>query len=214
MISPKNNRILFAAGIFGPIFYFLLLTILGLFWSGYNPAFQSMSEIGSVVSPYKDLMNYLGFSLLGVFISIFSIGILKEFGKGLLQYLAFSLILTAGVFMFAVGFFPCDAGCIDVTQTGTLHSFTSTVPSITLPLAAMFMATVFVKRLGKRWGHISFWLGVSSISSGPIMFIPAFAHYLGLVQRIGIGFSLIWMILVSGKMLSLSSTKNFQGEKS
>lgn len=108
----------FVVGVVGPIFYFMLLIILGFMWSGYNPILQSMSEIGSVVSPYKDTMNYLGFSLLGVSIALFGVGLLKMFGKGALQYLAFLLVLTAGVFMFAVGFFPCDAGCIDVTQTG------------------------------------------------------------------------------------------------
>lgn len=161
-----------------------------------------MSEIGSVVSPYKDLMNYLGFSLLGIFIMLFGIGVFREFGKGVLQYLALFLILAAGIFMFAVGFFPCDAGCIDVTQTGRWHSITSTVPSITLPLAAMLLATVFTKRWGKRWGYISFWLGAFSMVSGPIMFIPAIAPYLGIVQRIGIGLSLLWTVLVSAKSIS------------
>lgn len=197
----KSSKTLFIAGIVGPVFYFLLLIILGLLWDGYNPIFQSMSEIGSVVSPYKDIMNYLGFSLLGILITLFSVGVLREFGRGILEYLAFFLILIAGIFMFAVGFFPCDAGCIDVTQTGRWHSITSTVPSIALPLAAMLLATVFAKRWGKKWGHISFWLGVLSMASGPVMFIPASAPYLGLVQRIGIGLSLLWMVLISIKTL-------------
>ena len=54
------------AGIVGPVFYLLLLTILGLLWTGYDPIVQSMSEIGGVMSPYKNIMNYLGFSLLGI----------------------------------------------------------------------------------------------------------------------------------------------------
>ena len=118
------NNILFLAGIIGPVFYFLILSVLGYLWAGHNPVFQSMSEIGSVVSPYKDIMNYFGFSLLGIFMVLFGFGSLNEFGKGTLQYLVFSLILIAGISMFIVGFFPCDAGCIDVTQTGKWHSIT------------------------------------------------------------------------------------------
>lgn len=197
----KSNKILFIVGIIGPVFYFLLLTTLGLMWKGYNPTLQSMSEIGSVISPYKDIMNYFGFSLLGVFISFFGVGLLKEFGRGVLQYLTFFLVLIAGVFMFAVGFFPCDAGCVDVTKTGEMHSLTSTVPSITLPLAAIIMATIITKKWGKRWGHISFWLGILSMTSGPIMFIPQVTPYIGIVQRVGIGLSLLWMGLISAKTL-------------
>jgi hypothetical membrane protein len=200
-MTSKSNKIFFLAGIVGPVFYFLLLTILGSLWTGYNPILQSMSEIGSVVSPYKDTMNYFGFSMLGIFMALFGVGVIREFGKGIWQILAFFLVLVAGIFMFAVGFLPCDAGCVDVTQTGRWHSITSTVPSIALPLAAMILATVFAKRWSKKWGHISFWLGVFSMSSGPIMFIPSIAPYLGLAQRIGIGLSLLWMILISAKTL-------------
>lgn len=195
------NKIYFLVGIVGPVFYFLLLTVLGLLWSGYDPILQSMSEIGSVVSPYQNLMNYLGFSLLGIVIVIFGLGVFAEFGRGILQSLAFCLILIAGIFMFAVGFFPCDAGCIDVTQTGKMHSFTSTVPSIVLPLAAMMLATVFARHWGKRWGYISFWLGVFSMAVGPVMFLSTSAAYLGLIQRIGIGLSLIWIFMVSLKIV-------------
>ena len=198
-MNSKLNKILLLSGIVGPVFYFFLLTTLGYLWGGYNPTIQSMSEIGSVVSPYKDLMNYLGFSLLGIFMMLFSIGLLRELGKGILQSLSFLSLLLAGIFMFAVGFFPCDAGCIDVTQTGRLHSLTSTVPSIALPLAAMLMATVIAKRWGNKWGHLSFWLGLLSMLSGPVMFIPSVAPYLGLMQRVGIGLSLLWMFFISIK---------------
>lgn len=200
-MNSNHSKIFFLAGAFGPVFYFLLLTALGLLWNGYNPVLQSMSEIGSVASPYKDSMNYLGFSLLGIFMALFGVGLLREFSSGILQYLAFFLILTAGIFMFLVGFFPCDAGCVDVTQTGKLHSITSTVPSIALPLAAMLLAIVLSNRWGKKWGHISFWLGTSSMATGPMMFIPSAYSYLGLVQRVGIGLSLLWIFLISTKVL-------------
>lgn len=195
----------FVVGITGAVFYFLLLTTLGLMWRNYNPVLQSMSEIGSVASPYKNIMNYLGFSLLGICITFFGIGLFKKFGKGILQYLTFFLVLVAGIFMFTVGFFPCDAGCVDVTKTGAIHSLVSTVPSIALPLAAMLMATIITKKWGTKWGHISFWLGVISMASGPVMFVPQIAPYLGIVQRIGIGLSLLWMALVSTKAIKDNS---------
>lgn len=198
-MNQKSNKIFFLAGLVGPIFYFFLLTILGYLWNGYNPMLQSMSEIGSVGSPYKDLMNYLGFSSLGILITLFSIGLLREFGKGILKYMVFFMILIAGIFMFMVGFFPCDVGCIDITQTGKIHSITSTVPAIALPLAAMLLASVLTNKWGKKWGYFSFWLGILSMLSGPIMFIPTASPYLGLIQRVGMGLSLLWIFGISLK---------------
>ncbi len=193
------------AGIAGPAVYVLVLVVLGALWANYNPVSQSMSEIGSVSSPFKDAMNYLGFSLLGVFIMLFSLGFRQHFKEGLQAKLAFACIAVAGLFMFLVGFFPCDAGCIDVTETGKMHSLTSVVPALLLPIAAIISASIFAqdRRFGKKWGYFSFAAGLLSMSAGPLMFVPEASAYLGLVQRLGIGFSLLWVFLVSVKLFSL-----------
>lgn len=65
-MKEKIINLLIISGIIGPIFFFTLLTILGLIWNGYNPISTGMSEIGAIDSPFKNLMNYLGFSLLGI----------------------------------------------------------------------------------------------------------------------------------------------------
>lgn len=204
----SSNSILFVVGVVGPLWYILLLTILGSMWDGYDPVLQSMSEIGSVTSPYKDIMNYAGFSWLGTSMLLFGAGLWRTLGRGGLQYITCLLVWIAGIFMLAVGFFPCDAGCVDVTRTGTIHSITSTVPSIALPLAAMMMATIVTKMWGVKWGYISFWLGVLSMVSGPVMFVPQSAPYLGMIQRVGIGLSLLWMVLISMKSLGVETQKN------
>ena len=73
-MKKKILKLFIIAGIIGPILYFLLLTILGLMWQDYNPITTGMSEIGAVDSPFKNIINYFGFSLLGIFIILFSIG--------------------------------------------------------------------------------------------------------------------------------------------
>ena len=67
MTLNVSKKALILSGIIGPVLFFTLLTILGLMWSGYNPVTTGMSEIGAVDSPFKDIMNYLGFSLFGIF---------------------------------------------------------------------------------------------------------------------------------------------------
>jgi len=198
--SNKTQRLLALSGIIGSIFFFTLLTILGLMWIGYNPITTGMSEIGAVNSPFKDIMNYLGFSLLGIFIAIFGIGFKAYFKNNLQLIIIFILLVIGGIFMFSVGFFPCDPQCIDVTLTGELHSITSTIPAILIPLAAMLSAYPISKIWGNRWGYASFSLGVFSMASGPIMLLESLYNFTGLIQRLGIGFSLLWIFIISLKI--------------
>jgi hypothetical protein len=199
-ISIKTQRLLILSGTIGPVFFFTILTILGLMWSDYNPVITGMSEIGAIDSPFKDLMNYLGFSLLGIFIIIFSIGFKVYFKKNLQMTIVSILLLIGGIFMFTVGFFPCDPQCIDVSLIGELHSITSIIPAIIIPAAAMFSAYPISKIWGKNWGYLSFFLGILSLVSGPIMFLESLNNFAGLIQRLGIGFSLLWIFIISLKI--------------
>ena len=198
IVEGRYRKSLIIFCIIGPIYYFLLLWILGVLWEGYDPIFQSMSEIGAVDSPYRHYMNFFGFSFIGVCILSFAILYKFEFNHSISQQISFYSLIIAGIFMVAVGFLPCDAGCIDVTTIGKLHSITSTIPAIFLPLAAIFsgQVTTFQPNWGKKWGYISFYLGLLSMASGPIMFISAIENYLGLIQRLGIGISLLWIFLM------------------
>ena len=199
-MTEKALKFLIIPGIISPLFFFTLLTILGLMWNGYNPISTGMSEIGAIGSPFKDIMNYLGFSLLGIFIVVFSIGFKVYFRKSLILTIVFILLLIGGFFMFLVGFLPCDLQCIDVTLTGELHSLTSMVSAILIPFAAMLSAYPISKKWGKKWGYASFCLGVLSMASGPMMFIEYLNNFTGLIQRLGIGFSLFWIFITSLKI--------------
>ncbi|MDP3971253.1 MAG: DUF998 domain-containing protein [bacterium] len=101
-----TNKILLATGILGPVLYFILLISLGEIWDGYDAVSQSMSEIGAVDSPYMNIMNIFGFSLLGVFIMLFAFGLYLSFKKNILNTLAAVSLFIGGLSMFFVGFFP------------------------------------------------------------------------------------------------------------
>lgn len=196
----KKLKIFFLCGIVGPVFYFALLIVLGAMWDGYDPVSIGMSELGAVNSPFKNLMNYLGFSMLGIFILLFGFGFRLYFQKSFQMAISFVLLSIGGASMFLVGFLPCDSMCIDVTLTGRLHSFISTVPAILIPLAAMNSAYPISKMWSKKWGYASFYLGILSMIAGPLMFLEFMHNFSGLVQRLGIGFSLLWIFIVSLKI--------------
>lgn len=197
----KTKKIWFKLGLFVPIFYFGLFTVLGFLLKGYNPISTGMSELGAVDSPFRFFANILGFSFMGVTIMLFACAFFDRFRKNLHLKGVALLAFISGFFLFLVGFLPCDAGCVDVTLTGRLHSFTSTVPAILLPLAAIFSSYSLSKIWGNTVGSLSFFLGVASLLSGPAMFLSGSESYVGLIQRSGMGFSLIWIILVSFQVL-------------
>ena len=204
-LNTKVQEYLSLAGILGPLVYFLLLTTLGFLWEGYSPLRDSMSELGAVDSPYKTMMNVLGFMGLGLSILLFALAYHRQMEKSWLVKLTMLFLTIAGVFMIVVGFFPCDSGCVDVTATGKLHSLTSIPQSIALPLAAISSAFAFGRdrRFGQKWQLASFWIGVASLATGPLMSFSFSQPIVGLVQRLGIGLSLLWMLIVATKFLTL-----------
>ena len=187
-----------------PIYYFIFLTTLGLFWNGYSPISDSMSELGAVNSPVKDLMNYGGFMMLGIAMVCFA-GVLQTiFQSSWLKSIIVLFCVLAGVGMVSVSFFPCDVNCVDVTRTSQLHSIISSFPAILLPLAAIFSARLYGQKehiFNKNWQLGSFVAGLLSLTSGPIIAMSVFPSAEGFVQRLGIGLSLAWMSLSSLRLL-------------
>ncbi len=194
-------------GAAGPILYILLVTVLGLLWEGYNPIRDTQSELGAVDSPYRTVMNVAGFMGLGVCILAFSGAYYLVLRHGLAKGVATALLVIAGAGMVTVGFFPCDAGCVDVTRTGQLHGVFSAPGAIGLPVAAMISSLAFKSdgRLGTAWQVISFWLGLVTLASGPIVQAGLIEGANGLLQRAGMWPPLIWMAAVSLKLYSLAA---------
>ncbi|WP_341951938.1 DUF998 domain-containing protein [Salinibacterium sp. TMP30] len=95
-------------------------------------------------------MNVAGFVLLGLCILAFAIAYATLLRGGWVKVLAVVSLSIAGVGMVVVGFFPCDAGCVDVTVSGQLHGVFSAPRAIGLPVAAMLSAFVF--RTDGRFG--------------------------------------------------------------
>ena len=108
--------------------------------------------------------------------------------------------------MVVVGFLPCDAGCVDITGTSRLHSIFSMPGAIGLPAAAMLSALVFRRdgRFAMAWQVVSFWLGLVALVSGPLIAAELLQGANGLLQRVAMWSSLLWMMAVSLKLSALA----------
>jgi hypothetical membrane protein len=189
----------------GPVAYIVLTVVLGLLWEGYDPIRDTQSELGAVNSPYKAAMNIGGFMGLGVCILSYAVAYGLVLRGGWAKVLVLVLVGIAGAGMVVVGFFPCDAGCVDVTATSRYHSVFSMPAAIGLPLAAMLTSLAFRSdgRFGRGWQAASFWLGLLSLISGPLIALDTFEGAGGLVQRAAMWTPLAWMTAVSLRLLSI-----------
>jgi len=200
----------------GPIYYIGFVTVLGLLWPGYDPVGQTQSELGAVDAPQGLLMNTAGFMALGVIILAFAATFTFTLRASTWKWLASGLLVMAGLGMITVGFFPCDAGCVDVTRTGQLHSTFSMPGAIGLPVAMMLSSQAFRTdgRIGQVWQAVSFWLGFASLVSGPIVAAGLLSDQLGLLQRIGMWIPILWMSAVSLRLGSLGTSGGPRPERS
>jgi len=204
--NPSAARLLAVLAAFGPIAYIVLTIVLGLLWDGYDLIGDTQSELGAVDSPYATVMNVGGFMGLGVSILAFAGAYGMVLRGGWAKVLGLVLIVIAGVGMVVVGFFPCDAGCVDVTRTGRLHGLFSAPGAIGLPVAAMVSSLVFRLdgRFGTGWQLVSFWGGLVALASGPVIQAELLSDWNGLLQRAAMWPPLLWATAVSVRLHSLA----------
>ena len=152
-------------------------------------------------------MNIAGFMGMGFTILAFAAAYFLLLNGGLAQKLADVLLVLGGVGMVVVGFFPCDAGCVDVTRTGELHSTFSMPGAIGLPAAAMVSSLAFRAdgRFSSAWQVTSFWLGLLTLASGPIIAAEVVGGVDGALQRTAMWTPLLWMAAVSWKLRSATT---------
>jgi hypothetical membrane protein len=193
-------------GIVGPIIYAIVVSFLGLLWPGYNPITQYMSELGAVDAPHALIMNVLGFQLLGIFMILYGFGLYHGISKGWNSEIGVALILVAGASFVAVGFFPCDPGCVNVTPTGIGHVVTTMIHAITMPFGILAISLHLKK--DSHW-H-SYWrfslaIVVSTIFLSPLPMLQFFDPWAGLLQRLGMALPLLWIEVMAIRLWRLSN---------
>ena len=205
-------RLLLLIGATGPVYCIALTLVLGWAWEGYDPIQQTQSELGAIDAPNGNLMNIAGFMALGAIILFFAAAYAVEIHNSAWKLLAVGLLVLAGLGMVAVGFFPCDAGCVDVTATGRLHSTLSMPGAIGVPLAVMISSPALRAdgRFGVGWQAASFWIGLVCLATGPVVALELLPDVDGLLQRFGMWLPLLW---VSALSISLTRRESIQGPR-
>jgi len=180
----------------------LVLFTLGALEPGYDPIRQSMSELGDVDAPYAFIMNTLGFPLLGVFLILFAIGVHQNISSAKGSWLGPSMISISGAFLILTGLFPCDAGCIDTTVVGGLHSLFATLAALVMiPVPLAIVPRIYLNPAWRRYIWFS-WIVVILTGLFSILYMfPELEVYAGLLQRLAIAAPLVWIEATAFKIV-------------
>lgn len=205
----KNKKLFVLSGILAPILFFGIVIILGLLEPGYNHATRMMSVLGGVGGMRGFLFN-LGIGLIGALIILFAFGLHRKINNGKGSKIGPILLATGGFGLILSGIFHCDLDCanvmVDRNFIGSMHMLSAFIAGLCLSICLFFIFARFRKDdYWKRYAVPTLVTGILANVPGIILWITVFTSLTiemdGILQRLGIVFVLIWMEVVSWKLL-------------
>jgi hypothetical membrane protein len=197
-----------AAGVIGPILFGIIVISLGYLWTGYNPLTNQISELGATNAPTMKLQA-LNFAILGILTIIFAIGLTVQNRR----FRSTSLLVGLyGLGTLLVAGLPCDPGCSfhSTSVVQTAHSLDALISFMVIAVAPLFFW-----RSGKTvpsWTKTSIWslrvaiVSMALLGAYLVITVLSLSPYVGLLQRIFLGFLLAWMIMIAYKTAKLDGS--------
>ena len=207
--NPRSNYVRIGAilSIVSPIVWIFLIILMGFLYPDYSHLTNFISDLGAIEAPnpYVQRINFFQF---GLSIVLLAIAIFKSMERSSVVILILQLIIGIGIFF--SGIFPGHS--LDPeSHESFLHNIVG-LPAficiILLPLIAGF-----------KFRRIDNWKGLANYSMlmSPILALMLFLMiredivvdngYPGLYQRFFIGIWILWIIMVSIRLMKLEDFK-------
>lgn len=201
----KRNSLI--AGAILPFYFILVVQLSGYNWASYDSTDRLVSELGSVDSPVRLLVNMLGFGVTGIV--IFMVGIIKaKRDKLLIDKVVSALIIVNGLFFVPIAMFNCDSRCVDVTIYGSLHAEFSWAVGVLLPVTALIHGgSLLLQRIHYKVAFGSILTGILSAWGGSLLSDPSIRGNTGISQRIAMAASFMFVALVAASILETDYKK-------
>ncbi len=205
--STRQNgtfRFLAILSVVGPLWYTIIVFVLGLLQPDYNHITQSMSELGATNAPHAFFMNTLGLPVLGLSMIAFAYGLHQGISDARGSKIGPTLISVSGTALVMTGIFRCDPGCIDTSIIGVTHSIFATIAALSMILAPLTLSPR-LKR-DTRWkSYLDYTLATAFLSAAISLTygLNLFESWKGTLQRISMAVPLIWIEFMAVKLLRL-----------
>ncbi len=201
--SDRKRGILAIGSILGPVILIFTVMVLGFIRPDYSHSMQLMSELGEVGAPNAVFMN-LATAILGISILTFALG-LYNIARGTSGKIGSIITLVGGICMIGGGIFPCDPGCEPVSFIGNLHETLSLIGFSAVIFAPLAISQEFThSELWRRYRMYSLMTGVLTALLVPVFLSETLPLWNGAIQRLMLGILLLWMEVISIKLLRIS----------
>ncbi len=207
-ISNGKIQALALCGILSPIVYVITVAVGGFLDPSYSHIGKTVSELVEVGAPNRNLLNVM-LVVYNVLIIPFAVGLYFGLKRGWSRSLVLVALVLTGILGTAVTvFFPLDAAGQSVTFTGMMHLV---VVGLVVPCTFVFMLGFWNStRKDEHWGKMGlFSIGVFAVTLISGIATAAFVNsdYRGLLERITIGSTLLWIEVLAVKFFFISKGK-------
>jgi len=203
MSLPENRKArqcLSLFGFFGILFYFLHIILGNIFYKGYNPYTQAISDLTASNSPSKNIASIFSF-LYGVFSAIFSFWFFIYFRNKINKIISFGscfLCIMNIISFLGYSFFPLSEAGFHNTFQDKMHVIVTVFVVVFTIIALICLGFGFIKtREYKYIGIISFCTFLLLIL-GTILLNIVPKEYFGTAERIN-----VYSIVIYTGILSL-----------
>ncbi|MBI2044107.1 DUF998 domain-containing protein [Candidatus Pacearchaeota archaeon] len=196
------DKILIASGFIGPIIFFITIYFLfALLYPGFNVFNQTISELGTANSPIQTLTNVFGFSLFGIFIMLFAMGLFRSKEVNYLGKISAIFIFVTGILMYLTGIFYGSSGAGLYTMIDRLHIIVSNYQFPILAVGLVLFAFSIVKNKKLRWlTPVILVLGLITLILAYVFFFTHDLQNRGIWQRAAIGLPYLILMIIAAAL--------------
>jgi sulfite exporter TauE/SafE len=208
MISDYKIRALALCGILSPIIYVITVVVGGFLDPSYSHVGKTVSELVERGAPNRDLLNAM-LVVYNILIVPFGVGLYFGLRKGLTRSLVLiALVLTGLLGTVVTVFFPLDVAGQSVTFTGMMHLV---VVGLVVPCTFVFMLGFWNSaRKDPRWGKLAIFsiaIFIVTLVSGIATATFVNSDFRGLLERITIGSTLLWIEVTALRLYFITKNK-------
>jgi len=193
-------RTLSLFGIIGAVFYFAHVIFGRIFYEGYNPFSQAISDLTAISSPSRNIASFFSF-LYGIFTVIFSISFLLYFKSkinkiaalGALFFCVMNLVSFLGYM-----FFPLTESGFANTFQDKMHMVVTVLVVLFTVIAIIFYSIGFLKTSNYKYMGIISLCTFAALLIGVILINNLPKEYFGIAERIN-----VYSIIIFTGILSL-----------
>ena len=206
------TRILLVCGIVSSLVYICTDIVAAISWEDYSYTSQMISELMAIGAPTRPLL-VTSFSVYNALVIAFGIGVWLSTGvKRSLRIVGTLMVAYAVVGLVGLLFAPMHLRGAEATLTDTMHIIVTGVISILILLLIGFGATADGKwfRLYSIGSIVTILVfgALAGLLGGPRIAAGLPNPWLGVMERVSVYFSMLWVLVLAIVLLRAQSAGN------